>query len=337
MDHHTKLYRILSRESVKERVELLTVYLSFATFIGHLALIALRNTFPEITYLQPLSANYLSALYTPFSIILVYEVYLLILALPLSFTNSVRKQYEIISLIIIRNVFKDISMFDDFEQLAEQQEVIIKLASDLGSGLLLFFLVGVFHQVSLRRKKFSFLTEEQIRRFVYLKERVSILLLFIFAGLTLYSVYEFSVETYRLFAFGETFTIDLGVIFFVEFYTIMIFSDVFIFIASFMFSQTYSRLLRNAGFVCSTVILRISLSVESQYSGWIAAVAALTGILSQVIYVYFIRLEEEFKEEDNIDETDDEKEEVEHKDADGLNKRGVKNHDNQNQSEEKDR
>ena len=293
MPKHTFIYRLLSREAVKENVEIWTVYLSFVFFITHLVLIGLRNAFPEFTYLQPLGANYLSALYTPFSIILVYEVYLLILALPLSFTNSVRKQYEIISLIIIRNVFKDISMFDDFEQLAEQTDVIIRIASDLGSGLLLFFLVGVFYQVSLKRKKFSFLTEDQIRRFVYLKERVALLLLFIFIGLTLFSVYEFIIETYRMLAFGESFTIDLGVIFFVEFYTIMIFSDVFIFIASFMFSQTYSRLLRNAGFVCSTVILRISLSVESEISGWIAAAAAITGILSQLIYIYFIKLEEE--------------------------------------------
>ena len=295
MAKHTKLYRYLSCETVKERVEIATVYLSFTFFLTHLLLIGLRNTFPSLTYLQPLSANYLSALYTPFSIILVYEVYLLILALPLSFTNSVRKQYEIISLIIIRNVFKDISMFDDFEQLAEQTDVIIRIASDLGSGLLLFFLVGVFHQVSLKRKRFSFLTKEQIRRFVYLKERVALLLLFIFFALTLFSVYDFLNETYRMVAFGETFSIDLGVIFFVEFYTIMIFSDVFIFIASFMFSQTYSRLLRNAGFVCSTVILRISLSIESELSGWIAAVAAITGILSQLIYIYFVKLEEEFK------------------------------------------
>lgn len=300
MTDHTRLYQFLSRENVKEKIEIWTVYLAFFFFLSHLLLIGLRNAFPELTFLQPLSANYLSALYTPFSVILVYEVYLLILALPLSFTNSVRKQYEIISLIIIRNVFKDISMFDDFAQLAEQQDVIIRIASDLGSGLLLFFLVGVFHQISLKRKKFSFLTDEQIRRFVYLKERVALLLLFIFIGLTLFSIYDFIVETYELIANGETFTIDLGVIFFVEFYTIMIFSDVFIFIASFMFSQTYSRLLRNAGFVCSTVILRISLSVESELSGWIAAVAAVTGILSQLIYIYFMSLEDDqLKKDEN--------------------------------------
>lgn len=298
MATETKLYHFLSRESVKKQIEKWVVYLSFFFFLGHLALIALRNMYPELSVLQPLSANYLSALYTPFSVILVYEVYLLILALPLSFTNSMRKQYEIISLIVIRNVFKDISMFDDFDQLAEQKDVIIQIASDLGSGLLLFFLVGVFYHISLKRKSLSFLTKEQIRRFVYLKERVALILLFIFITLTVISVWDFGNEVYRLIIFDETFTLDLSVIFFVEFYTVMIFSDVFIFIASFMFSQTYSRLLRNAGFVCSTVILRISLSADPQFSGWIAAVALLTGILSQLIYVYFSSLEQRQKKQE---------------------------------------
>jgi len=45
--------------------------------------------------------------------------------------------------------------------------------------------------------------------------------------------------------------------------------------------------------VCSTVILRISLSADPEFSGWIAAAALLTGILSQLIYVYFSRLEEQ--------------------------------------------
>jgi len=298
MIHHTKLYQILSSDPVKEKAEKWTVFLSFFFFFGHLILIALRNTFPDFGVLQPLSGNYLSALYTPFSIILVYEVYLLILALPLSFTNSMRKQYEIISLIVIRNVFKDISMFDDFEQLAEQKDVILQLGSDLGSGLLLFFLVGVFHHISLKRKSITFLTEDQIQRFVRLKEYVALILMFIFITLTVISVWDFGDEVYRLLVFDEEFTLDLSVIFFIEFYTVMIFSDVFIFIASFMFSQTYSRLLRNAGFVCSTVILRISLSADPQFSGWIAAVALVTGILSQLIYVYFRTMEIRAKEED---------------------------------------
>jgi hypothetical protein len=55
-----------------------------------------------------LLTNPISAIYTPFSIILYYEIFLLIFYLPRSFTTSILKQFEIISLIIIRRIFYDI-------------------------------------------------------------------------------------------------------------------------------------------------------------------------------------------------------------------------------------
>ncbi|AXJ00125.1 hypothetical protein CYPRO_0848 [Cyclonatronum proteinivorum] len=287
-----RLYDILSSASVKHKAEQWTVYFSFFLFFGHLILIFLRNSFPDNILLSGLNPNYLAALYTPFSIILVYEVYLLILALPLSFSESIRKQYEIISLIIIRRVFKDISNFESFDQIAEQKEAILQIATDLGSGLLLFLLVGVFYHVSLKRKGLAAISDKEITKFITLKKQVSLFLVVVFTSLTFYAAYEFSTAAYRLIFYEVPFSLDLNVIFFVEFYTVMIFADVFIFIASFMFSQTYARLFRNAGFVSSTVILRISLSADPIYGGWIAAVALLTGILSQLIYVYLSKLEQ---------------------------------------------
>ncbi|MGA0166588.1 MAG: hypothetical protein ACO39A_04945, partial [bacterium] len=69
-----------------------------------------RNLPILIPFMEDLiSKNYLSAIYTPFSILLYYEVYLLILAIPNSITKAIGKQFEIISLIIIRDVFKDLS------------------------------------------------------------------------------------------------------------------------------------------------------------------------------------------------------------------------------------
>lgn len=299
MNLHSTTYALVSRDEVKEAAEKWTVVLAASLFALHLLLIFLRNSFPELELLRPLNGNYLSALYTPFSIILVYEVFMLILALPLSFTNSIRKQYEIISLIIIRRVFKDISKFESFDDFAQQPEVVLQIATDLGSGLLLFLLVGVFYHVSLYRRSYKRLTDAQIKTFVRLKEYVSLLLLAIFTSLTLYSLYNFGSAVYGLVFLGEAFTLDLNIIFFTEFYTVMIFSDVFIFILSFMFSQRYASLLRNAGFVSSTVILRISLSAAPEYSGWIAAAAVLTGVISQLIYVYFMRLQGDIRQEKN--------------------------------------
>ena len=53
--------------------------------------------------------SYLDALYTPFSIILAYEVYELIRAIPESFSNSIGKQFEVVTLLVVRDIFKNLA------------------------------------------------------------------------------------------------------------------------------------------------------------------------------------------------------------------------------------
>ena len=77
-------------------------------FIIHLILIYLNKyEYISFDFNNTLLLDPISALYTPFSFILVYEAYLLIFYLPNSFTVTVVKEYEIISLILIRKIFKD--------------------------------------------------------------------------------------------------------------------------------------------------------------------------------------------------------------------------------------
>ena len=93
----------------RKLVERATLWLSITGFIIHLILIYSKkfNLF-NIPFEARLLDDPISAIYTPFSIILIYEIYLLIVFLPRSFTTSVSKQFEIISLIIIRRIFGDI-------------------------------------------------------------------------------------------------------------------------------------------------------------------------------------------------------------------------------------
>ena len=58
--------------------------------------------------------NPISAIYTPLSFILIYEVYLLIYYLPKSFTTYLTKQSKIFTLMIIRKVFTDLSTLELF-------------------------------------------------------------------------------------------------------------------------------------------------------------------------------------------------------------------------------
>ena len=93
---------IFSNKSQK-KFEKFILFLATAGFIIHLSLIFL-NKFEIINFNfnNTLLLNPISALYTPFSFILVYEAFLLIYYIPNSFSVSVAKEYEIISLILIR-------------------------------------------------------------------------------------------------------------------------------------------------------------------------------------------------------------------------------------------
>ena len=109
----SKLYQICLSENAKNKIEKVILYIAIAGFFIHLLLIYLSK-FGFITLLSEseLFANPISAIYTPFSFILIYEVYLLIYYLPKSFTSYITKQYEIITLIIIRKLFKDLSALE---------------------------------------------------------------------------------------------------------------------------------------------------------------------------------------------------------------------------------
>ena len=87
----------------QRQLDHLVVNVSVAGLIAHLALVFLARTMASPpAMIAAAGRNYLSAIYTPFSFILFYEVLMLIGALPQSTTQSIAKQYEIVSLIFMR-------------------------------------------------------------------------------------------------------------------------------------------------------------------------------------------------------------------------------------------
>ena len=76
------------------KVERGIINFALAGFLGHLLLIFLAKHFSLGTgFLAHLTPNYLKAIYTPFSIILFYEVLTLVLILPKSISIFIGKQY----------------------------------------------------------------------------------------------------------------------------------------------------------------------------------------------------------------------------------------------------
>ena len=73
------------------------------------------NRISEFYRYEQFFDSYLDALYTPFSIILAYEVYELIRAIPESFSNSIGKQFEVITLLVVRDIFKNLAEIEGTE------------------------------------------------------------------------------------------------------------------------------------------------------------------------------------------------------------------------------
>ena len=72
---------------------------------------------------------------------------------------------------------------------------------------------------------------------------------------------------------------ELDYLFFVDFFSILILVDVFILLISFQYTERYSQLIRNTGFIISTILLRLSFST----TGLSSIILLISGILFGLI------------------------------------------------------
>jgi hypothetical protein len=270
--------KIFSEEAIK-KFEKYILYLASIGFVIHLIIILLNNyNIIELSIVGPdLFSNPISALYTPFSFILVYEAFLLIYYIPRSFTTAVGKQYQIMSLIVIRKIFKDIPLVDlnaNWIENANNQQLIF----DLVGVLLIFFLIYLF-KVTKERLPVKPVSEK-LDRFIASKKLVSIVLLPILFSICIVSF----VNWYNGVFIEESFNENLNNLFFNEFFTILILADVFILLLSFQYTERYSQLIRNTGFIISTILLRLSFSVSGLTSILLIISGIVFGLLILLIY-----------------------------------------------------
>ena len=296
-----RAYERLYSERRVALFERLIVQLAVAGFLVHLLLIALARMLPDPPVLLALlDRSYLSALYTPFSFILVYEVLALVLSIPESTSRSIGKQYEIVSLIIIRNTFKDVADAESVEGVSALGGAMVSVLTDMGGGLLMFGIVAVYYFVLRRLDVRQVHLDEAptaLRRFVERKKAISLLLTILLLILTLYNLERWVVDVYQVAYLGTEATVDVKTIFYLDLFTVMIFTDVLILLLSMFQADQYRFVFRNAGFIASTMLLRIALTLEKPYDVGLAVVAMVFGTLVLFIYLLYARhLAEDEKE-----------------------------------------
>ena len=249
------IFKRVFSETNQNKVERATLWFSMIGFIIHLFLIyAKKYEWFKIPFESSLLIDPISAIYTPFSIILIYEIYLLVVNLPRSFTTSVSKQFEIISLILIRRIFADIPKINLEANWLNTQENI-QLIYDVLGVLIIFFLIFLFNKARSRLPKKPI--NPNIQSFVASKKVVSLILLPILIITSFISIYQWIYGLFYL-----KITSDINSIFYNEFFTILILADVLILLLSFQYTERYSQLIRNTGFVICTILIRLSFGVS---------------------------------------------------------------------------
>ena len=266
----------------KRNVELFEkniMFLAIVGFIAHLFLIFLENYYAIDVFSSKtnLSSNPISALYTPFTFILVYEAFLLVYYLPRSFTTSVAKEYEIISLVLIRKIFKDIPEISlDNELILNENN--LQLIYDLLAVIVIFYLIYLFKKTWVNTPKRK--TDKNLEKFISYKKLLSILLVPTLLILCFVNFYEWFIEVFT----AQSYTENLNGVFFIDFFTILILVDVFILLISFQYTERYSQLMRNTGFIISTILLRLSFSVQGLYSIGLLILGVIFGLVILNIY-----------------------------------------------------
>lgn len=285
-----KIYQKLLSKRTKERSEQAILWIALVSFIIHLLVIGLLHfNIISINKSSDLLENPIAAIYTPFSFILVYEVYLLIYYLPKSTSTYISKQYEIIALIIIRRLFKDLSHISLSSNWFNIKDDLL-FTFDLIASVILFYLIYLFHVQ--RAKLYSGVKNgkvisSNISKFINAKKWVAIALVLALLATAIYSFLNWSICVFQQ---NETNTVlfkNINNIFFEQFFNILIIADVILLLFSFFHTDEFHKVIRNSGFLISTILIRISFSVDGIINVVLIISAILFGLLILVIHNKF--------------------------------------------------
>lgn len=286
----TKLAQIqeqLLSEKISEKAEQVIVYIAIVSFLIHLGIIAVVDfDFLNLGAYEELTINPISALYTPFSIILIYEVYLLVFYLPKSITNYIGKQYEIITLILIRKIFYDLSNLEFSENWFSIQGDL-QFTVDIVATLLLFLLIFFFYKIDQKNRTESSAVSIKTKKYIKIKRLFASLLVPIIIVLALFSLGSWIYETGLNPEDVGSSLKSLNSIFFDDFFTVLILTDVLLLLFSFLQTNQFSRVIRNSGFIISTVLLKLSFSADGILNTILIVVAVSFGVLILLIYNKF--------------------------------------------------
>lgn len=203
-----------------------------------------------------------------FSMLLLVEVVSLIFIIADSTSLATGKQLEIMSLLLLREAFTDISQLDYVIVLSRDWLVIVQIIMASLAAVALFAVKHFFlqwHHVQSYR---------DMGAYIAIKKCTSLVLLAVFLALLGYDIY-------RMMFLGE------GSLFLRAFYTVLIFTDIFLVFIGQYYTPSFVATFRNSGFAVSTLLMRIALGSPHYISALLCVFAAFYLLLLNWVLARF--------------------------------------------------
>lgn len=222
---------------------------------------------PSLTAFVP--NNHFYAVQYAFTVVLILEVISLVFTLPCSFSRSVGKQFEILSLILLRNAFKELAEFPEPVTFLGNETAVLHILSDGFGALLIFALLGLYYYIQAKAFDDG-MKKGDIFMFVAAKKGIALILLISFLLMGLNST--------LLTLSGQEHTDFLH-----SFYTLLILTDILVVLISQCFHPSFFTIFRNSGFALSTLLIRLALAAPPFFNVLLGVAAASFAILLAMI------------------------------------------------------
>lgn len=252
-------------EQMHKKISVLLVLL----FLGSLLIIELkRQGLLPMSMAGSIPGNHFYAIQTAFTVVLILEVVSLIFTLPCSFSRSVGKQFEILSLILMRNAFKELSYLPEPITFSGNEQAIYRILSDGFGALLLFALLGIYYRIQTHHDETS--KPGDLFSFVAAKKGIALILLGIFLYMGVKTILQ---------AVAGVPHPD----FFHGFYTLLIITDILLVLIAQSFQPSFFAVFRNSGYALSTLIIRLALAAPAYFNVLLGVAAAIFAIAMTLI------------------------------------------------------
>lgn len=262
-------------------VELLILRLAIFSFLVHLLIIFLGN---NVDYFKNFQHSYLKAIYTPFSFILFYEVFLLVIIIPKSISEFIGKQFEVITLITLRSFFHDIADLDLIRAIDINNPFFVSLLYDLAAALLMLGFTILYYRIYQKNSVTD--KNSELSNFIGIKKLVSLGMILVLLILSVISLYQWGSQMIEALKVNSGYP-NPNTVFYVDFFSIMIFVDVLLLIVSFTYHFSFFTIFRNASFIITTILIRISLTIDKPMNYIVVLIGFLFSIIA--FYLYSIR------------------------------------------------